>query len=64
MFARVSDELYAYVAMLLAGTNRPALLSILEDQLHRGRRPNLVVEALRVRTTPEQEAILRRWEDA
>jgi hypothetical protein len=63
MTARISDELYAYVAVLLAGTNRPPLLSILEEQLHRGRRPKLIVEALRVRTTPEQEAILKRWEE-
>jgi hypothetical protein len=63
MTARISDELYAYVAVLLAGTNRPPLLSILEEQLHRGRRPKLVVEALRVRTTPEQQAILKRWEE-
>lgn len=64
MFARVSDEMYAYVAMLLAGTNRTPLLAILEDQLHRGRRPKLIVEALRVRPTAEQVAILQRWEDA
>jgi hypothetical protein len=63
MFAKVSDELYAYVAMVLAGTNRAALLSLLEDQLHRGRRPKLIEAALRVRATPEQEAILKRWED-
>ena len=29
----------------------------------RGRRPRAIAAALRVRTTPEQEAILRRWED-
>lgn len=63
MFAKTSDELYAYVAMLLAATNRAALLALLEDQLHRGRRPPLVAEALRVRTTPEQAAILKRWEE-
>jgi len=64
MFARVSDELYVYVAMLLARTNRQPLLMILEDQLHRGRRPKLIVEALRVRPTAEQKAILKRWEEA
>jgi hypothetical protein len=63
MAAKVSDELYAYVAMLLAATNRPALLAMLEEQLHRGRRPKLVVEALQVRPTPEQDAILQRWEE-
>ncbi|MEX0750799.1 MAG: hypothetical protein WD359_08310 [Dehalococcoidia bacterium] len=63
MFAKISDELYAYAGMLLAGTNRTPLLAILEDQLHRGRRPKLIAEALRVRNTPEQEAILQRWED-
>jgi hypothetical protein len=63
MFTKVSDELYSYVTMLLAGTNRAPLLALLEDQLHRGRRPKLVAEALHVRTTPEQEAILKRWED-
>jgi hypothetical protein len=63
MHAKVSDELYGYVAMLLAGTNRKALLAILENQLHGGRRPKLITEALRVRTTPEQAAILKRWED-
>ena len=61
--AKISDELYAYVAMLLAGTNRTALLSILEHELRRGRRPRMIVDALRVRTTPEQAAILQRWED-
>lgn len=63
MFSKQSDELYAYLAMLLAATNRPALLAILEEQLHRGRRPALIEAALRVRSTPEQAAILKRWED-
>lgn len=61
--ARVSDELYTYLAMLFAGTNRKPFLAILEDQLHRGRRPKLVVEALSVRPTDEQRAILERWEE-
>ncbi len=61
--AKISDELYAYITVLMASTNRPALLAILEQQLHSGRRPRLVVEALRIRTTPEQAAILKRWED-
>jgi hypothetical protein len=63
MHARISDALYEYVAMLLASTNRVPLLAILEHELRRGRRPKTVEAALRVRPTPEQEAILRRWED-
>lgn len=63
MSARISDELYYYLAVLLAGTNRPALLAILDEQLHRGRRPRFVVEALRIRPAPETEAIIKRWED-
>lgn len=59
---KISDELYNYLAVLLAGTNRPALLAILETQLHRGRRPKIVAAALRLRSTPEQRPILRRWE--
>lgn len=59
---KISDELYNYLAVLLAGTNRPALLAILEGQLHRGRRPKIVAAALRLRSTAEQRAILRRWE--
>lgn len=62
MSAKISDELYNYLAVLLAGTNRAELLAILEDQLHRGRRPKVIAEALRIRPTPEQDAILRRWE--
>ncbi len=62
MFAKISDELYNYLAVLLAGTNRRELLAILEEQLHRGRRPKVVAEALRLRSTPEQQAILDRWE--
>ena len=62
MSGRISDELYSYLAMLLAGTNRAALLAILEDQLRRGRRPKLIVAALTVRPTDEQRAILERWE--
>jgi hypothetical protein len=60
--ARTSDELCRYLAMLFAGTNRKPLLDILEEQLHRGRRPTLILEALTVRTTPEQQAIIDRWE--
>jgi hypothetical protein len=63
MSAKVSDELYNYLAVLLAGTNRAPLLSILDEQLHGGRRPKIIEAALRVRPTPEQRAILRRWED-
>lgn len=62
MFAKVSDELYNYLAVLLAGTNRRELVAILEEQLHRGRRPKVVAEALRLRSTREQKAILDRWE--
>ena len=61
--AKISDELYSYLAMLFAGTNRKPLLAILEAQLNGGRRPQLILEALRVRTTPEQQAILDRWEN-
>ena len=60
--AKISGELYAYLALLLAATNRPPLLAILEEQLHGGRRPKLIIEALRLRPTPEQQAILDRWE--
>jgi hypothetical protein len=60
--ARITDELYSYLAMLFAATNRKPLLAILEEQLHRGRRPSLIVEALRVRPTDEQRAIIERWE--
>jgi hypothetical protein len=62
MAAKISDELYAYLAMLCAGTNRAPLLAILEHQIHAGRRPQLILEALRVRTTDEQRAIIERWE--
>jgi hypothetical protein len=62
MNARISDELYGYVAMLLAGTNRPALLSILDEQMDDMRRRSAVVAALRIRTTPEQAAILKKWD--
>jgi hypothetical protein len=62
MSSRISDELYGYLAVLLASTNRPPLLAVLERQLHRGRRPRAVEAALRVRTTPEQQAILERYE--
>lgn len=61
MSAKISDALYGYLAVLLAGTNRERLLQILERHLHAGR-PRLIAEALRVRTTPEQAAILERWE--
>lgn len=63
MSAKISDELYTYLAVLLAATNRPPLLAILEQQLHGGRKPRAIEDALRVRTTPEQEVILKRWED-
>jgi hypothetical protein len=63
MKAKISDDLYHYLAVLLASTNRAPLLAILEEQLHSGRRPRIIEQALRVRTTPEQAAILRRWED-
>jgi len=63
MRGAVSKELYGYLALLLAGTNRPPLHAILEDQLESDiRRRPLVLDALRIRTTPEQNAILRRWE--
>jgi hypothetical protein len=63
MNAPISNELYGYLALLLAGTNRKPLLAILEQQLERDicRRP-AILDALRVRTTPEQQAILDRWE--
>ncbi len=64
MDAGISRELYGYLALVLAGTNRPALLRILEQQLDADiRRRPTILEALRVRTTPEQAAILKRWED-
>ena len=64
MRAGVSLELYAYLALLLAGTNRPALLAVLEEMMEQDilRRP-AILDALRIRTTPEQAAILRRWEE-
>ncbi len=64
MAAGVSKELYGYLALLLAGTNRAALLAILEELLERDilGRP-AILDALRIRTTPEQAAILRRWEE-
>lgn len=60
---KLSRELYSYIAVLLAATNRPPLLAILEHELHNGRQREAVVAALRIRTTPEQEAILRRWDE-
>ena len=60
---KISKELYSYVAMILAATNRPSLLAILEHELFHGRQRALVVDALSVRRTPEQEAILRRWDE-
>jgi hypothetical protein len=63
MDAPVSKELYGYLALLLAGTNRKPLLTILDQQLeHDIRRRPAILDALRVRTTPEQQAILDRWE--
>jgi hypothetical protein len=64
MGSGISTELYSYLALLLAGTNRPALLAVLEEQWEQDiRRRPAIIEALRVRTTPEQAAILKRWED-
>jgi hypothetical protein len=64
MESAISKELYSYLALLLAGTNRPALLSILGEQMdHDIRRRPVIADALRVRTTPEQAAILKRWEE-
>ncbi len=60
---KISLELHAYLAMLLAGTNRPPLLAILEHELFRGRRRDTIIEALHIRTTPEQAAILKRWDE-
>ena len=62
MAAKISDELYRYMALLLASTNRRGLLEILELQLRRGRRPKMILEALRVRPTAEQQAMIERWE--
>jgi len=64
MQSGVSKELHAYLALLLAGSNRPPLLAVLEEMLEHDilRRP-AILEALRIRTTPEQAAILRRWEE-
>jgi hypothetical protein len=64
MEAGISKELYGYLALLLAGTNRATLLATLEELLERDiiRRP-AILDALRVRTTPEQAAILRRWKE-
>jgi hypothetical protein len=60
----VSKELYGYLALLLAGTNRPPLLAILGEQMERDiRRRPAIIDALRVRTTPEQAVLLKRWED-
>lgn len=63
MLAPVSKELYSYLCLVLAAANRPPLLHILEGQLEANilRRP-AILDALRVRTTPEHEAILKRWE--
>lgn len=60
----ISKELYGYLALLFAGTNRPVLLAVLEELLEADilRRP-AILEALRIRTTPEQAAILRRWDE-
>ena len=63
MSAKISDELYNYLAVLLASTNRPPLLATLEEQLRHGRRSKIIESALRVRSTPEQEAILKRWDE-
>ncbi len=64
MRSGISNELCSYLALLLGGTNRPGLLAILDEQLEQDiRRRPAILEALRVRTTPEQAAILKRWED-
>lgn len=64
LYAPISIELHAYLALLLAGTNRAPLLAVLDQQLHDDiRRRGAILEALRVRTTPEQEAILKRWDE-
>lgn len=64
MQSGISKELYSYLALLLAGTNRPTLLAVLEELLEADilRRP-AILDALRIRTTPEQAAILRGWEE-
>lgn len=62
MSAKISAELHAYLAMLLAATNRPPLLAILEAQLQRRVRARPILDALSLRATPEQQAILDRWE--
>jgi hypothetical protein len=64
MSSKISEELYNYVAVLLAGTNRPPLLAILEHELTHGHHRPIVEAALRIRTTPEQAAILKRRDDA
>jgi hypothetical protein len=61
--SRISDELFSYVALLLAATNRRPLLAILDEHMADPRRRAPIVAALRVRTTPEQAAILKRWEE-
>jgi hypothetical protein len=61
---KISDELYAYLAMLFAETNRAPLLAILEGHVHRGRRPKLILDALQVRPTEEKQAIINRWQNA
>lgn len=59
----ISKELHSYLALLLAATNRGPLLEILEHEIERDiRRRGAILDALRVRTTPEQQAILDRWE--
>lgn len=63
MSARISEELYHFLAVLLARTNRAPLLAILERQLWHGRQREAVIEALQLRTTDEQRAILKRWEE-
>jgi len=64
MRSGVSKELYGYLALLLAGTNRPALLAGLEALLEYDiLRRSAILDALRIRTTSEQAAILRRWEE-
>ncbi len=61
--APISKELHSYLALLLAGTNRPPLLAILSEHLeHDIRGRPAILDALRVRTTPEQQAIIDAWE--
>jgi hypothetical protein len=61
--ARASEELRAYVCLLLARTDNDELLAILEQQLHDHRTRDIALDALRMRDAPKQQAIVARWED-